>query len=466
MVKPTTQPDPLLGARLEGGYQVKRLLGQGAMGRVYEGVQLPQGRPVAIKVIAISGGASLYWHKRFVREATLTSKLASPHSIRLQHFGHTEAGMPFMVMELLEGRELAADISEDAPFPISRALRIGRQVLRSLHEAHELGIVHRDLKPANVFMCEGFADDHAKVMDFGLAASHSDPGIEKLTRTGVVMGTPAYMAPEQAVANTTDARSDLYAFGVILFEMLTGRRLFVGDTTVKLLLCQIQAAPPTLAEANPELAGHPELQALLDRLLAKDPEDRLPSAKAVLDQFDGLERTHGADEDETETVLLDVVPDLPPKPTPTPAPLRAVDGAARRTSGSRLPRRPTRARHSASHRKVAQKSYMVVIEVSLSSRAKGKGEVVVYLQGLNPGDPGAASVVRGLTRKEHIWRGKAQVHTARPGEVRLRIDLAGQVGAPWRVRIWLPGKPARQVYGRRGRLSAARQQVDDRFSLE
>ncbi len=291
----TTEPtDPTLGRVLGGQYRIDTLLGQGGMGSVYRGVQLSVNRSVAVKLItATTGGAASPNQpelvNRFRREAEATARLSHPNTVRLFDFGVTEGNELYMVMELLEGADLGQQLQAGGAMPRQAALQVTRQVLAALSEAHALGIVHRDLKPANVFLSRVHGGDTiAKVMDFGIAGIEQARETQKLTMTGAVIGTPAYMSPEQAQGKPVDARSDLYSLGVVLFEMLTGRPPFEADTVVSLLLAHVTAPPPRLAAVAPQLAQLPALQDLLDSLLSKTLEGRPPSAAVALAAVDAL----------------------------------------------------------------------------------------------------------------------------------------------------------------------------------
>jgi serine/threonine-protein kinase len=286
----TKPQDPNLGRVLAEKFRIEALIGEGGMGSVYRGVQLSIGRPVAIKLIAGAVASHPECIKRFRREAEAMALLTHPNTVRLYDFG-AERGELYMVMELLEGEDLADCLARKGALAPREAIDILRQVLAALSEAHALGIVHRDLKPANVFLSRvPDGQVFAKVMDFGIAGIQQDTGRTKLTLAGSVLGTPAYMAPEQAQGNPVDARSDLYSLGILLFEMLTGNTPFVADSVVHLLLAQVSQAPPRLAALRPELPLVQALQALLDQLLEKAPDERPASAAAALALLEPLAR--------------------------------------------------------------------------------------------------------------------------------------------------------------------------------
>jgi serine/threonine protein kinase len=284
------QNDPHIGAVFGDQYRIDERMGSGGMGAVYRGTQLSIDRPVAVKVIAAGVETNPEHLLRFRREAEALAKLRHPNTVHLLDFGVTEQGRLFMVMELLSGTDLEQQLARTGALALAETLRIVRQVAQALSEAHAVGIVHRDLKPSNIFLSqvEGGGDTFVKVMDFGVAGFQYDDGRSSLTVKGAVLGTAAYMSPEQAQGYAVDARADLYSLGVVLFEMLAGRTPFQADSAVSLLIAHVNEAPPRIADVCNALSDVKQVQALLDRLLAKDPGERPESANEVIVLIDAL----------------------------------------------------------------------------------------------------------------------------------------------------------------------------------
>ncbi len=290
---PPEASDGWLGRTLDGRYRVEALLGSGGVGVVYRAEHLALGRKVALKVLSSSFGPDDALRRRFEREARVLSALQHPNIVAVSDYGIVE-GTPYLVMELLEGRTLASLLTERGALPPSLALRIARDMLRGLAFAHGRGVLHRDLKPANVFL-QTLPDDpyHVKLLDFGLAKVLSQEeavaeGDSTLTGSGVVLGTPTYMAPEQAAGDPADARADVYATGVVLFELLTGHPPFTGKLRMEVMRAHMTEPPPRLRELAPDLGAHEALQAFLDRALAKDRAERFADANDMLRALDTL----------------------------------------------------------------------------------------------------------------------------------------------------------------------------------
>src|ERR1700684_3223713 len=228
MSKISGAPDPLIGRVINDRFRIVSLIARGGMGKVYRAEQSTLGRVCAIKVLNpnYAGEHDPEFHKRFFLEASIASKLTHPNTVTIFDYGRTDDDIYFMAMELLEGVTLHRAIREVGCFPEERVAHIGRQICRALREAHALGCIHRDLKPANIFLVEhGDEPDFVKVLDFGLVKDvRSDiKPEEQLTQTGLFMGSPKYMAPEQIRGEKVDARTDIYSLGIIMYEMCTGK---------------------------------------------------------------------------------------------------------------------------------------------------------------------------------------------------------------------------------------------------
>jgi serine/threonine-protein kinase len=275
--------DPLLGRTLPGGYRVTNLVGVGGMGRVYCAEQVTLGRTVAVKVVHPHLAHDEMATSRFLNEARTASRLGHPNSVAIFDFGRTEEGQPYIVMEYLRGRDLGRVVEAEGPLTCRRIVDILGQTLGALGEAHALGIVHRDLKPDNIVLEPRRSGvDFVKVVDFGLAKLLEDDsaGKNKLTRPGLVCGTPEYMSPEQGRGDPLDGRADLYSVGIVLFELLAGRVPFVADTATKTLLMHLSTPPPDPRTVAPERAIPAPLATLTLRAIAKEPTDRYQDAQA------------------------------------------------------------------------------------------------------------------------------------------------------------------------------------------
>ncbi len=280
---PFNSADPLIGRKLDGRYEVLERLGEGGAGVVYRGRQAHLGRFVAIKVLHQGTASSAEWRRRFQREAIALSVLAHPNVVPVTDFG-VDQGVAFLVMELLEGQTLG-DLIKEGPLPLWRALEIARQTLRVLAFSHLKGVVHCDLKPSNVFL-QALPDqaDHVRLLDFGMAKfveESTSPEEAELMRAGLRLGTPAFMSPEQVKGTPTDARTDVYAAGLILFELLAGRRPFVADSPEGYLRAHLAAPVPSLAQLRPGLARASSFQAVVEKALAKEPASRFADAYAM-----------------------------------------------------------------------------------------------------------------------------------------------------------------------------------------
>jgi serine/threonine-protein kinase len=292
---PATSPsDPLLGAVIDGKYRMEKLIGVGGMGRVYRGRNLRTDGPVAIKTLLPSLASDDSLVQRFVIEAQSASKLKHQNTIRIYDVGR-EGDLLFMVMELLDGEPLESLLSREKRIEPARMLHIMTQACRSLAEAHAAGLVHRDIKPDNVFLNRvGDEPDHVKVLDFGVAKlRQKDPGQATLTQAGMIFGTPRYMAPEQARALEIDGRSDIYALGVMMFECLTGKPPFDAADAVGILVQHVNEPIPHFASVAPDLPPMEDLEAIVRRCMAKQPDERFDDVLNLLNALEAASVRYG-----------------------------------------------------------------------------------------------------------------------------------------------------------------------------
>jgi eukaryotic-like serine/threonine-protein kinase len=277
--------DPLIGRVFNDKFKILGFIARGGMGKVYRAEQAPLGRVCALKVLNANytGEHDPEFHKRFFLEASMTSKLRHPNTVTIFDYGQTEDGIYYMAMEYLEGYTLHRAIRQAGHLTEERAAHIARQVCRSLREAHSLGVVHRDLKPANIYLLDHDDErDFVKVLDFGLVKNVGDVGGEQLTQAGLFMGSPKYMAPEQVSGGDVDARTDVYALGVILYEMLTGKVPFDRATGLEILLAHANNEPPPLRTTNPAVRVSTSMEETVMRALAKSRQDRFRSMDEML----------------------------------------------------------------------------------------------------------------------------------------------------------------------------------------
>ncbi|PKW08893.1 serine/threonine protein kinase [Streptomyces sp. 1222.5] len=271
------------GQALAGGrYQLRDLLGEGGMASVHLAYDAVLDRQVAIKTLHSELGREQAFRERFRREAQAVAKLTHTNIVSVFDTGEDDlAGMatPYIVMEYVEGRPLGSVLDEDirqyGAMPADKALKITADVLAALEISHEMGLVHRDIKPGNVMMTKRAV---VKVMDFGIARAMQS-GVTSMTQTGMVVGTPQYLSPEQALGRGVDARSDLYSVGIMLFQLVTGRLPFDADSPLAIAYAHVQEEPVAPSSINRTLP--PAVDALIARALKKNPNERFPTAEAM-----------------------------------------------------------------------------------------------------------------------------------------------------------------------------------------
>ena len=284
---------PLVGRRL-GAYRLERLIGAGGMGEVYRAKDPRLGRDVAVKILPAAWAGDMHRQTRFDREARAVAALNHPHICTIHDVGRDD-GLDFLVMELLDGEPLAARLLQ-GPLPLGEALDRAIEIADALDYAHRQGIIHRDLKPGNVMLTKTKAGARrgvqAKLVDFGLArlipasGAETTPPTATMTQAGALLGTPQYMAPEQIEGRPADARTDVFAFGMVLYEMLTGRRAFEGPSTPAVMAAILRCDPPSMASLQPPVPA--ALQRLIHGCLARDPNDRVSTMHDVLWQLRGI----------------------------------------------------------------------------------------------------------------------------------------------------------------------------------
>ncbi len=308
-----TDHDPLLGRVIGGNYKVESLIGEGAMGRVYQATHIQLRNKVALKILRSNLVDDATVVKRFQREAQAASRLNHPNCISIYGFGEEDDGeLLWMAMEYIQGRDLGRIINEDAPLPAVRIVHIIRQVCEALDEAHASNIIHRDLKPANVVCFDHRrTKDFVKVLDFGIAKI-TDPGedYQPLTRDGIVCGTPAYMSPEQVQGFELDPRSDLFSLGIILYQTMTARLPFYAESAVEVATKIVIEDPVPPSKVRPDWSYPPELEAVVMKLLSKKREERFPNAIEVRDALDRCMETLKARQDASLEMNPDEVAEL------------------------------------------------------------------------------------------------------------------------------------------------------------
>jgi serine/threonine-protein kinase len=323
VLKRSGKDDPLLGQVLAAKYRIDEKIDEGGMGCVYRATHVLMEKVVAVKVLHPALAADDKIVARFTREARAASRISHPHAINVTDFGESENGIVYLVMEYLRGRTLKDIVRSDGPMPLARVVEIVRQVSGALEAAHAEGVVHRDLKSDNIMLEEASGGgDWAKVLDFGIAKIQEplDKPDEGLTAPNLIIGTPQYMSPEQcSQASDIDTRSDIYSFGVILFEMLVGHVPFTGDSPTAIMMKHLQEPPPSILDERKDLPAG--LGRVITRALAKRPEDRFQRAGELSEAFAlaAAEETPAAADlaavPDTERIVIPTSPNEPARKT-------------------------------------------------------------------------------------------------------------------------------------------------------
>ncbi|HKY38300.1 MAG TPA: serine/threonine-protein kinase [Polyangiaceae bacterium] len=276
--------DALIGSVIDGRYEVLSVIGEGGMGTVYQVRHTALGKRFALKALRKDLAADGEIAARFIQEARTAAAVSHPGLVEITDFGRLESGQVYFVMELLEGQSLASLLRSGGPLPAARGLDVVRQLVHALKAAHDSAIVHRDLKPDNIHISKGDGErDLVKIVDFGLAKVI---GSSKLTRSGMVFGTPHYMSPEQASGELVDHRADIYAFGIVMYEMFTGKVPFEADSYMGVLTKHMYMTPAPPSELRTELKEMGALEDVILRCLQKRPSARYENLAALLADLD------------------------------------------------------------------------------------------------------------------------------------------------------------------------------------
>jgi serine/threonine protein kinase len=292
-LRPKAGDDPFIGRVIADRYLILARLGEGGMGRVYLAEHVKMNRQCAVKVMnaqLVNDQESL---QRFAREASSSARILHPNVAAVFDYGEADK-VVYLVMEYVDGESLSAILAREGKLEPRRAVEIARQIADGLHAAHELGIVHRDLKPDNVIVARSKAGKEIpKVVDFGIAKAITDAPQDALTRSGLVIGTPEYMSPEQLLGDPVDARADIYSLGCILYQMLTGEQAFAAESREQMIRRRLHEAAPHVRDVLPNLPRR--LDTLLVHMLARSPADRLASATEARDALDPARALGGWD---------------------------------------------------------------------------------------------------------------------------------------------------------------------------
>ena len=297
-MSPANRDQVIQAGDVVGSYRVEGQLGQGGMSTVYAARHRGIGKPAAIKVLRPSlvadrrfGGHGRRMMKRFLREARLLSRVRHDNVVSVLDFCHLRGELPCLILEHLEGPTVQDLLEARGALRWADAFSLTRQLLRAAQAVHEQGVVHRDIKPDNCVLVDVGGKKRLVLIDFGVAKDYEQPG-PRITQARVIVGTPSYMAPEQARGAASGPQTDLYAIGIILFELLAGRPPFLADSPAEVVSMQLHASPPSLFELAPHSDAPLALARVIARALAKDPKRRYESAAEMLADLESV-RAHG-----------------------------------------------------------------------------------------------------------------------------------------------------------------------------
>jgi serine/threonine protein kinase len=386
--------DPFIGRDiLNGQFQILQKIGSGGMGAVYKALQPDMNRMVGVKILHPKLANRKDLVSRFRREARAMSQLSHPNTTKVFMFGELEDGSLYIIMEFLEGKNLNQTVRGEGPFPLERALPVLIAVCGALDEAHKAGIIHRDLKPENIFLVQSAGlRDYAKVLDFGLAKvgeRQMRPGSVILTQEGMVFGTPEFMSPEQAQGKALTPGSDIYSLAVILYEVLTGKLPYDAKSAMDYIQLHVTGKHVPLSQRVPGRVFPPLLDQIMDRALAKKPEDRYSSAAdfalAMQMVLQGATQLplHLLPQREMETIR-EIVPQQAPQPRapspqqPVPSPGQAPNGPMQ--GGPMVAQAPRPLPVAPAHRAPPKSNVALLIGVAFAFLLLGVGLAVVLMK--------------------------------------------------------------------------------------
>lgn len=284
-----TQKGSLVGTTLDDRYQIVAEIGRGALGVVYQAHHLKMEKTVAVKILF--GEADETNFLRFQREAQAASSMSHPNIVTIYDFGISQNKTPYLVMDYIEGHNLKDLLARYGRLPIERSVKIFQQMASALDHAHTKGILHRDIKPENVVILQtSWNPEFVKLVDFGIAKYVNEPSskTKKLTLDGQVLGTPAFMSPEQVLGDRLDASSDIYCFGVLMYNTLTGKYPIIGPTSAETMSRHITDPPLDFCESSPEIAIPFKLQRTIMKTLKKHPQDRPQTMRELLIELENF----------------------------------------------------------------------------------------------------------------------------------------------------------------------------------
>jgi len=387
----------LVGSVIAGNYHIEKKLGEGGMGTVYLGQHVKMGRKSAIKVMTQSMAHDPDAIARFNREATNAARINHPNVCAIYDFGETPDGLIYLAMEFIEGESLSDLMEREGVLPPQRAAGIFQQAADALQAAHDLGIVHRDLKPDNIMITRGKGGaDVVKVVDFGIAKAVGGEEGQKVTKTGLVVGTPEYMSPEQLAGDQLDGRSDIYSLALVLYRMLTGTLPFQADSAQEVMIKRLTDEPMPLNAAAPGMAFPDQLQVVMDRALQRMPSERYGSAaelaREVVRAVMGMGQRVSVVDTEGATQIISATP-----AGATVAATRVAGGAAPTVKGPRARTPDTPAVAAAPAVPAPKKKPVMAIAATVAVLAVGGGAAALIM---NQGRSTAPSSVTGDTAQE------------------------------------------------------------------